>query len=211
MPKEIHRTDFLVLRKLPHLGANLIISGISPEYGHLTFYLKHAAGGNSHHFQFFDVFRLLTLDFSCGRASDFCRCQDAEPIADYSAIAQDYPSFQTACDLSRFCLDNIPSDAPCPETFRAICVALARLQTKSQPKEAVLTGFFLNYLLEGGWLDTSSLTPREQAQCRILIEMGAGGDMPALSAEIWGKLWDWTRLQLRRTELSLPPGFRDMP
>lgn len=206
MNRETYRTDFLVLRKTPHLGSNLIVSGISPEYGRLAFYLKHAAGGDKHHFQQFDAFRLLSLEFTRGKNSDFCRCVEAELSADYTEVAKDYAYFQTACWLAQFCLANILDDDARPLTFTAACVALNRLAAKTQTPAAVLTGFSLNYLMESGWLNVSSLTAREQAQCRILITMGAGGDMPALTPENWEQLWAWTHGQLRRAELVAEKG-----
>jgi len=202
MQSDILSTDLLVLRKIPHLGANLIINGISPKYGKMSFFLKNAVSSQSK-FNTFDVFRLLEIQFRNG-TGDLAKCLEADIIADYSGVASTYDTFTAACNLSKFCLDNILPDDSQPRVFQAVCVALKRMADNLQHPPAALTGFALCYLLESGLLDSASMSSRDQAQCRMLLEMSQGGDMPPLTEENWQNLWLWTQEQLKRAEVPFP-------
>lgn len=199
MPSDILTTRFLVLRKTPHLGANLIVSGISPDHGKMSFYIKPgstAQGQGRSHSTLFDCFRLLNIQYTKGKNSDFCRCQDAELAADYTAISTDYQNFQSACFIAHFCLDNIMPEDEQHQVFTAAQVAFSRLADKSLFHHGVLSGFALVYLAESGWLDLDSLSPRELAQCQILIKMALGGDKPALTDDNWTRIWEWCKALL---------------
>jgi len=197
MPSDtpFQKTSFLTLKRVQHLGANFIVSGISPDLGLLSFYVRQQTRTNKSAFGSFDLFRLLDIVFRRS-SGDLCYCQEAVTVADYSPLTQSYDNFQAACYLAEFATSHILPESPHPRTFQAACVALHRLAAQQQTPPAVLTGFGLTFLSEAGWLNQSKLSARDAAQCQILLEMASGGDMPALTAANWQNLWAWTKQQL---------------
>jgi len=198
MPSDgpFQKTSFLTLRRVQHLGANYIVSGLSPDHGLLSFYVRQHSRSRQSSFGSFDIFRLLDIVFRRS-SGDLCYCQEAVTLADYSALTKNYDNFQAACYLADFATSHILPESPHPSTFQAACVALHRLAEQQQIPPAVLTGFGLTFLSEAGWLNQSKLSARDTAQCQILLNMARGGDMPALTPENWQSLWDWTRQQLK--------------
>ncbi|NLZ62755.1 MAG: hypothetical protein GX902_03005 [Lentisphaerae bacterium] len=204
-------TQFLALRKTAHLGQNLIVSGLSPQHGQLSFFIRgqHGARGK---FQYFDIFRLLQVQFRRS-SGDLCYCDSADVSHDFTAIAQSYPEYQAGCWLAQFALNNCLPGLEIPRFFAALVIALQRLSERRQLREGVLTGVALVYLDEGGWLNDRPLSLQERAQCRLLLQMAAGGDMPALDPENWQALWEWSYFQLALCDCRLPPwdGFSAQP
>ena len=79
-------------------------------------------------------------------------------------------------------------------------MALIRLRTDAVSPDAVLTCLGLSFLNEAGWLSPVEMEPREAAQCQILLQMAAGGDVPQLEPPVWTALLDWTRSRLLDAE-----------
>lgn len=90
-----------------------------------------------------------------------------------------------------------------PAFFRAMEVSLVRLCSADTQPESVLTGAGLTFLNESGLLSPQAMTPREAAQCQMLLEMASGGASPALEASVWTSLWDWTKARLLEAECIL--------
>jgi len=196
-------TPFLVLRKTVYLGQSLIVAGLSPQHGQMSFFIRgqHGARGK---FQQFDLFRLLQVQYRRS-SGDLCYCENAEISSDFGQVAHSYPDYQASCWLAKFALDNILPALESPRFFAALVVALQRLAERRQLREGVLTGVGLVYLDESGWLNDRPLTARERAQCQILLQMAAGGAMPALEPANWQSLWGWSYFQLAQCDCRLPP------
>lgn len=202
-------TQFLVLRKTVYLGQSLIVTGVSPQHGQMSFFIRGQYGVRGK-FQYFDLFRLLQVQYRRS-SGDLCYCENAEICSDFGQVAQFYPNYQASCWIAKFGLDNILPALEIPRFFTALVVALQRLAERRQAREGVLTGAALVYLDEGGWLNDRPLTPRERAQCQLLLQMAAGGAMPALEPANWQSLWQWSYFQLAQCDCRLPSweGFPD--
>ena len=196
-------TQFLVLRITPYQGSSLIVTGLSPGLGQLGFFIRQNYKGKNA-FTFFDLFRLLRVNYRKSRG-ELYYCDEAESLADFSALSQDYQNFQAACWLAKFALANVLPGLSQPRFFLASIVSLQRLSLRQQSPAAVLTGLCLTYLEEAGCLDILRLSTSEAAQCRLLLQMAAGGDMPVLTEENWQQLWLWSYTQLQHSECHAPP------
>ncbi len=195
-------TAFLILRKTAHLGQNLIVAGLSPQYGQMAFFVRGQPGKRGK-YQYFDLFRLLQVHFRRS-SGDLYYCEEVEISRDFAALAQSYPEYQAACWLAKFALANSLPGLEAPRFFGSLLVGLQRLSERRQLSEGVLTGVALVYLAESGWLNERPFSLQERSQCRLLLEMAAGGAMPALTAENWQALWEWSYFQLALCDCQLP-------
>ena len=196
-------SKFLVLRKTPYQGSSLIVAGLSPELGQMGFFIRQPSQKGQRGFSYFDLFRLLRVNYRKGKG-ELYYCQEAECLADYSALASLYENFQAACWLAQFALANVLPGLAQPRFFQSLLVALHRLSEQRQSPAAVLTGVCLTWLEEAGCLDSTALSSSEMAQCQLLLQMAAGGDMPALTEENWQQLWLWSYTQLKQCECHTP-------
>lgn len=195
LPPPTESTDLLILRKTPYQENGEIVSGISPEHGRMSFYVRIPSPRSRRHDAPLDIFQEAHIEYRTGRR-DMLYGQNASVVGDYTGVARNVNGFENACILSRFALSNMLPQVAMPGTYLALRVALVRLQDAKVIPNGVLTGVGLTFLNESGLLSPVELTPREAAQCQILLTMASGGDIPALESGVWDALWDWTRARL---------------
>lgn len=187
-PADQH-TDVIVLRKTPYLGGNTIVSGLSPQLGHVGFFLRQT-NSRKKPFTDFDLFRQVHLHYRRGQG-ELLYCEAVEPLAAFDNLACNYHAFQTACWLAAFILDNTIHGVSQPRLYTGTIVALTRLSRPNPSCAAVLTGLALLYLDEAGSLDRTTFSSHEHAQCQLLLKMAEGQDIPGLTPPNWQALWSW--------------------
>ena len=193
-------TEALVLRISPCRENGAVVSCLSPQLGRMAFYLPDGAGrrrASAIHCDLFQVLQLQCQPSARPDDDDFYRIGEAELVDDFSAIATDYAAYQATCWLGAFALRNAQPRLPMPRFFEAMKIGLRRLCLHEAGPDAVLTGTGLVFLYEGGWLNTSSMSPQEVSQCELLINMALElAPAPALSEDLWKRLWEWTQGRL---------------
>ena len=192
-------TEFLALRRTPYQEHAMIVAGISPEQGRMSFFLRRPPSASRKSYSYLDAYQLVRLDYRQS-SSELCYASNIELVADYCGVAASLESFEAAGWISRFSLANLLPRITMPQYFTALRVAFIRLMGGRPCPSAVLTGLGLTYLREAGWLDTARLSSAEAAQCELLLAMAQGGDFPGLTPENWNALWEWTRGELARAE-----------
>lgn len=197
-----HSTELLILRKTPYQDNTLIVGGISPEYGRMGFSMGMPSGRARKAGAYFDLFQVLQVEYR-GSGEELSHCRKYSVVRDYSGVASCRVGFEAACFLARFAMANILPRVSMPAFFRAMEVSLVRLCSADTQPESVLTGAGLTFLNESGLLSPQTMTPREAAQCQMLLEMASGGASPALEASVWTSLWDWTKARLLEAECIL--------
>ena len=202
MHREPVVTEILILRKTPYQDSRTIFSGISPQYGRVTAMLRIPQGGSRSNYRHGDIFQQWSMTFNQNSA-EVVTCSRWELLREFSAVAARPDAFEAACWMARFVLTNTVAGAPLPELYRAVYVALTRLAEGRIPPEAVLTGVGLTYLREGGWLAPEYMSPDEAPRCELLLRMAAGGDTPALTADNWKELWQWTLARLAAADCDI--------
>ncbi|MGN0867213.1 MAG: hypothetical protein ACI4SG_06010 [Oligosphaeraceae bacterium] len=200
--EEPRSTQFLVLRKTPFDDRTIIIGGLSPELGKLTLKMPAPALHPAKARPFFDLFQILQVDFH--PRGEWGKCRKFIPLRDFSGLAQHRAHFEAACTLARLALDNLLPQMPMPAFYQALVVGLQRLAQDPLPPDATLTAAGLTLLNESGLLSPVTLSPREAAQCQLLLQMAAGDPPPNLPATLWTDLWQWTQGKLLEAEFQLP-------
>ena len=195
--------DFIPLRKVAYGEHSLIFSGLSPEYGRISFLIKGAAVARNRYLPEVELFRLLHLGIVMGNG-DLHRVRTAELLEDFGGVAQDYGGFQAANWIAAFSLGNVQEMLPHPHYFNAVEVALRRLSTRAMAVDAVLTGVCMAFLFEEGWLAHAVSTPEASSQCRVILEMAAGNPPPAITPQSWRAQLNWARQLLLLNDCRLP-------
>lgn len=202
MDEPLHQdTEFLVLRLTPYQDYAVILGGISPQYGRMSFYWRRPAG-TRRNFACVDLFRVVQVSWRRGNR-DICHADEISPVADYGALCRHPAGYMAACEIARFALDNVLPGCAMPEFFQALRVAFVRLADGRLAADALKTCVGLVFLNEGGWMSSVQLDPASAAQCELLLRMAAGGDIPALTDENWRQLWNWTVGRLLAAECKV--------
>ena len=194
-------TDLLVLRKTPYQEHALIVNGVSPTEGQMSFFLRQPSSISRRNYRFFDLFQEVNVTYRRS-SGELCYSQRAEVTADHAGVAQVPEAFQAACWISGFALGNVLPHLAMPRFYRALQVAFIRLVNRRPLPEGVLTGVGLTYLAEAGVLNLEVMDLTARAQCELLLRMAEGGDFPGLADDNWKDLWQWTRQQLLAAECA---------
>ena len=200
--QELIVTDFLVLRKIPYQDSRTIFSGISPEYGKLSVMMRTRTSATNRDYRNGDIFQLWNLTYRPTNA-EIVTVSRWEITQDFTSLATNYHTFEAACWLSKFILTNTVAGAPMPQLYRAIYVAMLRVQENRIPPTAILTGVGLTFLRVGGWMTPQTMPATEASQCELLLRMANGGDTPALTIENWQELWQWTLQHLAAADCDI--------
>ena len=172
-------TRFLVLRKTAYSETSLIVAGLSPDHGQLHFLVRGGRRIGKKQSPVADLFRILDITFR-PRHSGLLTWSSAELDDDFTAIAANYPAFDTACKIAKFALTNCPENDPQPRFFHAVATALARLCEPRKSSEncelrKIQTDVAVAYLAENGLLpDTRTVDSLDQAN-RILRDAECAG------------------------------------
>ncbi len=172
-------TRFLVLRKTAYSETSLIVAGISPDHGQLHFLVRGGRRIGKKQSPLADLFRVLDISFR-PRNSGLLTWSNAELDEDFTALATNYPAFDTASKIAKFALANAPENDPQPRFYNAVTTALAQLcePRKSLEKSElrrILTDVAVEYLAENGLLpEDQTVNSLDQAN-RILHDAECAG------------------------------------
>lgn len=198
-----HITEILILEKSPLRESSLVVSGISPDDGKISFVAKGAANAESKNPSNIDLFKVLEIEVPDTSGNSMPTIYKSDELRSFCHLSEYPDSYLDACILARFALDNSSPDLPCPELYGAMTHVLSLLA--SPPDDKLITReqarllVILAYLNENG-LIPDSLHPdpaRNQLQHRLLAALleAAQGELPlpGLDHSYWINLerWAW--------------------
>lgn len=197
-------TDFLVLRTVACGENSLVASGVSPQFGRVSFLVWGGQSGGRRRPCVFGLFRRLQVRY-VPQDSDMQTHAEATIEQDYGGVSQHYERYEAGCYLARFALDNVLPGMSAPVFFEALVMAFRRLSETSVGVPSIIMGVLMVYMQENGLLPPFEGQVRQAAQCQLLLDMALGGDIPALRADNWLALCDWALGILARSDCLLPP------
>ena len=200
---DAEETAFLALRTTPYSENSMIVAGVSPQHGRLSFLVGGALRCGRRGRSPFGLFRRLRVSFT-PRERDLQAVDEAELLEDYTPLTRDYQGYECACWLAQFALGNVLPGQAAEFTFRSLRVAFVRLAACDVPPVAVQTGVLLVYMNENGLLEADAAQPQQTRQCQVLVDMALGGPVPALRDDNWLALRDWVLGRLAQTDGILP-------
>lgn len=197
-------TDYLVLRTTVYGESGLIVSGVSPEQGKLSFMVHGARRGGRRGGSVFGLFRKLRLSYR-PQERELQSCDDAELVSDHGSVSSDFGRYTGACWLSQFALQNILPGMSSSYFFDSLDLGFSRLASGVGSVASIETGVMLVYMQENGVMPLfGEGEERQAAQCQLLLEMALGGQIPALREDNWVALRDWAAGVLRGSECVVP-------
>lgn len=186
-----------MLDRRPYRESALIASGISPDYGKVSFVLHGAQKVSEKNFPVADLFRELEIEFNDdGNPKELYTAKSVELLSSFDNIANDSRSFKMAGRIASFLLKNSPPNLPQPYTYdslRSVLANLAQLDcghdhwTLEQCAVVIKSA----YLCENGLLPET----QNEKQNDFLENLVASGidnsPLPDCNPKYWSMLNNW--------------------
>ena len=190
----LHRTDYIILRKLPFQESGLIVSGLSPEYGRLDFLLKGARSSGAKKFPYAGLFRELTVEFrDRASGSGLLYLKSHDPKSNFDAISEYPENYIRLCSWVQFLLKHTRPMLGAEQTYAALRLVLTRLSS-GPDGEFPLAAAELVFLHESGFVPE---TPEEDVvRKQVLNELlcyalDPHHPEPEIAAEYRARLIQW--------------------
>ncbi len=188
-------TQLIVLHKTLYRESDLIIGGISPDFGKLDLLQFRGAKISEKEFPVAGLFRELEVEFEENSASGSTlhRLKNAALLHDFDRIGDSVRNFKFANAAGSFLLKNCTAALPCPFTYDLMRQILFDL-TLAEPKwtltqSAVL--FKLTFLYENGLLPESGNVQSDEFFEALIASGMEGETLPAADGEYYSKLNLW--------------------
>ena len=186
-----------MLDRRPYRESALIASGISPDYGKISFVLHGAQKVSEKNFPVADLFRELEIEFNDdGNPKELYTAKSVELLSSFDNIANDSRSFKMAGRIASFLLKNSPPNLPQPYTYDSLRSVLANLGqldcghdhwTLEQCAVVIKSA----YLCENGLLPET----QNEKQNDFLENLVASGidnsPLPECNPKYWSMLNNW--------------------
>lgn len=116
---------FIVLDKLPYRESALLLRGVSPDYGRISFILHGAQTAKR---PAADLYRELEIEFEDReKLQELYTAKKAETLTDFSPLAEHHKSFLMAGKIAAFLLGNMASGVAQPYTYDSLRSVFANL------------------------------------------------------------------------------------
>ena len=120
--------QFIVLDKRPYRESALLCSGITPDYGKVSFVIHGAQKLSEKSFPKADLFRELELEFNDdGTPKELYTAKNVELVNCFDAIANEPRHFKMAGRIASFLLKNTQNNLPQLYTYETLRSVLANL------------------------------------------------------------------------------------
>lgn len=187
-----------MLDKRPYRESALLTSGLSPDYGKMSFVIHGAQKLSEKNFPAADLFRELEVEFEDDGnvAKELYTAKNIDLITNFDAIAENTKAFTMATRIGSFLLKNSVAGVPQPytyDTLRSVLANLAQLDCGHPPWTLLQSSVILKtaHLYENGLLPE----PRSTEQSDFLENLVASGidnsDLPACPEQYWNSLNLW--------------------
>ena len=187
---------FIILDKRPYKEAGLLLRGISPDYGRISFIL-HGGQSLKKAAPSADIFREVEVEFEDdNNGRDIFTAVKMELLADFSAIADNQRNYRMAGKISAFLLNNIPSgdvQLHSYEALKAVFANLSGMDCGHEPWSLIQCSVVLKcaFLYENGMLP-ESINPQQNEFLENLVASGVdNSQLPQCSDVYWEKLNQW--------------------
>lgn len=192
-------TEFVVLRKTPYGETSLVVAGLSPDAGRISFLAQGARRIGKRQYPAVDLFRRLRVHYRPKSTTSLHRWSSAELVETFDAVARSGETYVAAANLAAFLLRETAEAVPYPQTYEALVAALSRLASaalsaseRPPPLHAARVGLLLTFLKENGELDQQAFNDDDRRRLERLLDMASGAKpVPSLSTSMWQQLDSW--------------------
>ena len=188
--------SFIVLDKRPYRESALLLRGVSPDYGRISFVL-HGGQSSSAKFPQADLFRELEIEFVDDESGkDIFTAKKADLLTDYSGIADNSRAFRMAGKIGSFLLENMPPSEAQPYTYDTLRSVLENLSLPPDTPggwSLIQCGVVIKtaFLYENGMLPESQ-NPQQNDFLENLVASGIDNSpLPECPEQYWDALSKW--------------------
>lgn len=188
--------QFIILDKRPYRENALITSGISPDYGKVSFVVHGAQKLSEKSFPIADLFREVEIEFNDdGTPKELYTAKNIELQTVFDTISNNPRNFKMAGKIASFLLKNTPA-LPQPYTYDSLRSVLANLagmdcQHPLWTLEQCAVVIKSAYLCENGLLPEGQ-TEQQNDFLENLVAAGIDNSpLPDCAAEYWSALNNW--------------------
>ena len=188
-------TPFLILKKVPYRESALLLQGLSPDYGKLSFVL-HGGQSLEKSAPQADIFREVEVEFEDDLSGkDIFTVKRLETLSDYSALANNSRNYKMAAKIADFLLANTRGEVllhTC-EAAKSVLANLAGFECGHEPWNLIQCSVVIKttFLCENGMLPEAI----NQNQNEFLENLVASGvdncPLPEAGEEYWKALNEW--------------------
>lgn len=193
----INQTTIIILTKQPYQEANLIITGVTPDFGKISLLVYGGQKISAKKFPSCDLFQEfdVTFDDKDGSAKLFI-AKDFELATDFSSIVNSSKNFKFIGKISQFLFKNVAENIPMPFLYDALRNVFLQLIIDdsvdgkwSLLQSAVLIK--LIFLYESGMLPENNTPTQDEIIENIISAAIEGTILPDLSSAYYSQLNGW--------------------
>lgn len=187
---------FIVLEKRPYREAALLLRGVSPDYGKVSFVL-HGGQSLSKSAPQADIFREVEIEFEDdGSGRELFTARKVETVLDLSSIADNSRNYRMAGKIAAFLLNNMPPgdvQLHTYEALRSVLCNLAGLDAGHPVWSLVQCSVVIKsaFLYENGMLP-EAFSPEQNEFLENLVASGVdNSELPDCPDKYWDQLNNW--------------------
>ncbi|MBO5668040.1 MAG: recombination protein O N-terminal domain-containing protein [Lentisphaeria bacterium] len=187
---------FIILEKRPYKEAGLLLRGVSPDYGRVSFILFGGQSLSKSAPQA-DIFREVEVEFEDdGTGKELFTARKMETLLDFSALAENPRNYRMAGKIGAFLLNNMPPgdvQLHSYEALRSVLSNLAGLDNGHPDWSLIQCSVVLKsaFLYENGMLP-EAVSPEQNEFLENLVASGVDNSpLPECPDNYWDKLNNW--------------------
>jgi recombinational DNA repair protein (RecF pathway) len=191
-------TQLLVLEKRPYRESALIVRGISPDYGKMSFVIHGAQKISEKSMPVADLFRELNIEFKDDVPGDLHNADRVELLNDFSGVADVVNNYKMAVKIGNFLLRNMPDNVPQPYTYDASVSVFRHLSAEAGEDDPyrwslVQCSVVLKcaYLYENGLLPEGATAEQNDFLENLVASGIDDSPLPECRPEYWLSLNKW--------------------
>lgn len=188
-------TSIVILAKRPYQESALLLSGLSPDYGKLELVAHGAQKITPKSQPAADLYRELEVEFAESGGSTLHNLRRMEPIADFTAIAEQPKHFLFAGKAGNFILRNSMPDSPLPFTYDVLRSILFELSQPVAPERWTMLQCAVvlkcTFLYENGLLPESAAEQQNEFLENLVAAGIEDSPLPECRPEYWTVLHNW--------------------
>ncbi|MBQ9788852.1 MAG: recombination protein O N-terminal domain-containing protein [Lentisphaeria bacterium] len=193
----ISQTSIIIFSKKPYQESDLIVNGITPDYGRISLLLHRGLKIAEKKFPSCDIFQEFDIMFDdrAGNSNIF-KPTEFELATDFSSIAENAKNFKFIGKIGSFLMKNVQESLPAPflyDTLRNVMIQLI-IGDETDGKWSLVqcaVAIKMVFLYENGLLPSEG-TPEQQEIIENIISSAIEGTLlPELPQQYYTSLNQW--------------------
>lgn len=190
------QSSVIILRRTDYRESDMIVSGVSPDFGRLELIAYGARKIGEKKFPVVDLFTELDVEFEPAE-NGLSKLRQAELRTSFSALAEQLPIFRLAGKIAAFVLKNSAPDLPMALSYDALRNVLGNLALCAAGKPAVWSPEAAGVVVKLVFLQENGLLPEFDRPdvtrlFETIVEAGIeGAALPDYSPDYWARLGNY--------------------